>query len=424
MGSDQNTAAGDLPKPELIGHLPSNESILLTFCMADGRRFAAVAVTGEGESKPVAERTLVAAGDLAVHVDHLGGDIGKKGGQLYIVDIKDPQRARERTRSAMSATTSAALFACRTRQAFAAVCEELGVTREDLAKAAQLYPMFAQAPTEESKVVIGQAHKLATALKTREVYRYMGYSAEDKFQIGRVHPVLADQIARAVRFDVGDANKLPHTTSNNALLMGHLPYPVCYFEFDADGAERDDGTPIGQIRVMVLARDLDGEISSVFFRSHPPGDRYFSMGFGARWRVEDEDILWEPDLLTDQMPADLEDAEHLKRVIAIFLAPVLSYLTLLNRPGAEVTRVVPPAKLAAARQKSGKPPLFDFHRVKLTGNEQTSSTRGGEESDRAGPRLHMRKGHVRRLALGKEIWIRSTIVGHASAGALGKDFLS
>jgi hypothetical protein len=175
MGSDQNTAAGDLPKPELIGHLPSNESVLLTFCMADGRRFAAVAVIGEGESKPVAERTLVAAGDLAVHVDHLGGDIGKKGGQLYIVDIKDPQRARERTRSAMSATTSAALFACRTRQAFAAVCEELGVTREDLAKAAQLYPMFAQAPTEESKVVIGQAHKLATALKTREVYRYMGY---------------------------------------------------------------------------------------------------------------------------------------------------------------------------------------------------------------------------------------------------------
>ena len=78
MGSDQNTAAGDLPKPELIGHLPSNESVLLTFCMADGRRFAAVAVIGEGESKPVAERTLVAAGDLAVHVDHLGGDIGKR----------------------------------------------------------------------------------------------------------------------------------------------------------------------------------------------------------------------------------------------------------------------------------------------------------------------------------------------------------
>jgi hypothetical protein len=424
MSSDQNTAAGDLPKPELIGHLLSNEGILLTFSMADGPRFAAVAVTGEGESKPVAERTLAAAGDLAVHVDRLGGDIGKRGGQLYIVDIKNPQKARERTRSAMTATTSAALFACRTRQAFAAVCEELGVTREEIAKAAQLYPMFAQATSEESKVVIGQAHKLATALKAREIYRYTGYSAEDKFQIGRVHPALAEQITRAVRFDVGAADRLPQPSSDDATWMGHLPYPVCYFEFDADGAERDDGTPVGQIRMMVLARDLGGEISSVFFRSHPPGDRYFSMGFGARWRVEDGEVLWEPDLLTDQMPADLENAEHLKRVTAIFLAPVLSYLTLLNRPGAEVTRVVPPAKLAAARQKSGKPPLFDFHRVKFTGNERTSSTRGGEKSDRAGPRLHMRKGHVRRLASGKEIWIRSTIVGHASAGALGKDFLS
>ncbi|QRM35130.1 hypothetical protein [Microvirga sp. VF16] len=424
MDAEQSDLLTELPKPEVIGHLLSNEGILLTFSTADGPRFAAVAVTGEGESKPVAERTLAAAGDLAVHVDRLGRDIGKRGGQLYIVDIKNPQRARERTRSAMTATTSAALFACRTRQAFAAVCEELGVTREDIAKAAQLYPMFAQAQTEESKIVVGQAHKLATALKTREIYRYIGYSAEDKFQIGQVHPVLADQIARAVRFDVGDANKLPHPSSNDALLMGHLPYPVCYFEFDADGAERDDGTPVGQIRMMVLARDLGGEVSSVFFRSHPPGDRYFSMGFGARWRVEDGEVLWEPDLLTDQMPTDLEDEEHLKRVTAIFLAPVLSYLALLNRPGAEVTRVVPPAKLAASRQKSGKPPLFDFHRVKFMGNERTSSTRDGAESDRAGPRLHMRKGHVRRLALGKEIWIRSTIVGRASAGALGKDFLS
>jgi hypothetical protein len=423
MGSDQNSAALELPKPELIGHLLSNEGILLTFSMADGLRFAAVAVTGEGESKPVGKRTLAAAEDLAAHVDRLGGDIGKKGGQLYIVDIKNPQRARERTRDAMIATTSAALFACRTRQAFAAVCDELGVTREDLATAAQLYPMFTQAPIEESEVVIGQAHRLATALRTREIYRYIGYSAEDKFQIGQVHPVLGDQIARAVRFDIGDAKMLPHPSSNDALLMGHLPYPVCYFEFDADGAERDDGTSIGQIRMMVLARELDGEISSVFFRSHPPGDRYFSMGFGARWRVENGEVLWEPDLLTDQMPADLEDAEHLERVTAIFLVPVLSYLTLLNRPGAEVTRVVPPTKLVISRQKSGKPPLFDYHRVKFTGNDRTSSVSGNEESDRAGPRLHMRKGHVRRLASGKEIWIRSTIVGHASAGALGKDYI-
>jgi hypothetical protein len=162
----------------------------------------------------------------------------------------------------------------------------------------------------------------------------------------------------------------------------------------------------------------------VFFRSHPPGDRYFSMGFGARWRVENGEVLWEPDLLTDLMPADLEDAEHLKRVTAIFLTPVLSYLVLLNRPGAEVVRVVPPAKLAVSRQKAGKPPLFDFHRVKFTGNDRVSSARDNEESDRAGPRLHMRKGHVRRLASGKEIWIRSTIVGRASAGALGKDFVS
>ena len=424
MGIVQTTAADELPKPDLVGHLLSNEGILLKFVTDDGPRFAAVAVTGEGESKPVSDRTMAAAEDLAVHVDRLRDDIGAEGGQLNIVDIKSPQRARERTRAAMQASSSAALFACRTRAAFATVCEELGVTRDDLASAAQLYPMFTQAPIKESKGVIGQAHKLTTALKTRAIYRFKGYSVEDKLQIGRLHPILADQIARAVRFDIGDANQLPQPSADDAPLMGHLPYPVCYFEFDTDDAERDDGTPVGRIRVMVLARDLGGEITSVFFRTHPPGERYFSMGFGARWRVEGGEVYWEPDLLTDQMPADLEDAEHLKRVTAIFLEPVLSYLSLLNRPGAEVVRVVPPVKLAASRQKANKPPLFDFHRLKFNGNERVLSQRDGEGLDRSGPRLHMRRGHMRRLTSGKEIWIRSTVVGRVEVGAVGKDFLS
>jgi hypothetical protein len=424
MSIEQQSTAEELPQPEVVGHLLSNEGILLKFSTGQGLRFAAVAVIGEGESKPITGRTLAAAADLAVHVDRLGRDIGAEGRQLYIVDIKNPQRARERTKAAITATSSAALFACRTRQAFAAVCEELCVTREDLASAAQLYPMLTQAPIKESKVVVGQAHKLTAALKTREIYRFKGYSAEDKFQIGRVHPVLGDQIARAVRFDVGDADQLPRPSPDDAPLMGHLPYPTCYFEFDASGAERDDGTPAGRLRMMVLARDLGGEISSVFFRSHPPGERFFSMGFGARWRVEAGEVLWEPDLLTDQMPADLEDEEHLKRVTAIFLAPVLSYLAVLNRPGAEVVRVIPPTKLAVSRQKAGKPPLFDFHRVKCNGSERASSARDGEGSERAEPRLHMRRGHARRLASGKEIWIRSTVVGPASAGAIGKDFQS
>jgi hypothetical protein len=284
--------------------------------------------------------------------------------------------------------------------------------------------MFSQAAVEESKVVIGQAHKLVTALKTHDVYQHKGYTTEDKLQIGNLHPTLGDQIAQAVRFDITDARKLSFPTASDRSLIGHLPYPLCYFEFDGEGATRADGTSLGPIRLMVLARDLGTEVISVFLRAHPPGERYFSMGFGARWRVEGDEILWEPDLLTEQPPPDFANPQSLADVTAAFLRPVLSYLALLNKPGAQVTRLIPPSKLASSREKSGKPPLFDFHRIKLNAINRSYYPGSDEGSDREGPRLHMRRAHARRLASGKEIWVRSTIVGRASAGALGKDFVS
>lgn len=97
----------NLPKPEFIRHLFANEGIFLRFVTMDGNRFAAVAVTGNGEAKPDSDRILGSAADLAVHMVRFGAG---KGGPLLIVGTKNPQRANERTREAMLTTNSAALL--------------------------------------------------------------------------------------------------------------------------------------------------------------------------------------------------------------------------------------------------------------------------------------------------------------------------
>jgi hypothetical protein len=147
-------------------------------------------------------------------------------------------------------------------------------------------------------------------------------------------------VARAVKFDIGDVRVLPCPAGEDIPRLARLPHPLCYFEFDMPAADQQ-GSSIGHLRVMVLARDLGGQVASVFFRSHPRGDRLFSMGYGARWTVEAGDLVWTLDLLTAAPPTDLVGIAAVEEQTAAFLRPLLAYLALLNRPGTRVKRERP-----------------------------------------------------------------------------------
>ncbi|WP_404295257.1 helix-turn-helix domain-containing protein (plasmid) [Microvirga sp. RSM25] len=80
---------------------------------------------------------------------------------------------------------------------------------------------------------------------------------------------------------------------------------------------------------------LADEVSSVFFRSHPPGYRFFSIGFGARWRVESDELLWSPISLANKCRSN----SKLPELVDLYLSRPLVTVPL----GAKRLKVTPKA---------------------------------------------------------------------------------
>lgn len=70
-------------------------------------------------------------------------------------------------------------------------------------------------------------------------------------------------------------------------------------------------------------------------------------------------------------------------------------------------------------QSKGKPPQFDWHTVKVEPPKPKQEHQGGTH---ASPRLHDRRGHLRRFKNGKTCWVKACKVGDASKGVVFKDY--
>ena len=81
----------------------------------------------------------------------------------------------------------------------------------------------------------------------------------------------------------------------------------------------------------------------------------------------------------------------------------------------------PPKFINAKRKKKGKLPLFSYHTLHI------GKPRSGKSGDPIGthnsPRLHFRRGHIRKLADGRRIWVNACLVGDKTKGIVQKDYI-
>jgi hypothetical protein len=76
------------------------------------------------------------------------------------------------------------------------------------------------------------------------------------------------------------------------------------------------------------------------------------------------------------------------------------------------------------RARARKHPLFDYHVLALRGGDEHGAGDGGGGAAGSGRsvRPHLRRGHIRRLASGKIVWINATLVHGSAAGFVAKDY--
>ena len=92
----------------------------------------------------------------------------------------------------------------------------------------------------------------------------------------------------------------------------------------------------------------------------------------------------------------------------------------LDAAVAETDVVRAPHKLNRAREKRGKPPIFDYRVVALAHRSRTA-TLPSQHIDRTSPRLHFRRGHWRHFDNFKT-WINWMLVGDPDLGFIEKHY--
>jgi len=93
----------------------------------------------------------------------------------------------------------------------------------------------------------------------------------------------------------------------------------------------------------------------------------------------------------------------------------------LNCANVETRDFLPNPRLNAARLAKGKQPFFTYKVLQLEDTTPAKSVSAG--GTHAAPRAHLRRGHIRHLASGRDVWVRNTLVNAGtSAGVVVKDY--
>lgn len=175
-----------------------------------------------------------------------------------------------------------------------------------------------------------------------------------------------------------------------------LPYDISIFEFRISGR-----------RVCALVVD-------------PPEDNKTIVAFveiGNQWFLPARAI----ELVDGRWQGRQDEHDNIFAAIPTLLAEQIKAVCVsLEAEVAASQEVTIDAKLNAARQRRGKPPLPDYNIVRL--NRQARSVQIGDDDSRARKRLHFRRGHRRHLSGDRKTWVRWCLVGNPDLGFIDKEY--
>lgn len=99
---------------------------------------------------------------------------------------------------------------------------------------------------------------------------------------------------------------------------------------------------------------------------------------------------------------------------------VVQACSVINCANVTTVEVTAPAALNKKRQEKGKQPFFTYKILQLSDEHRESGKNSG--GTHSSPRMHLRRGHLRRLE-NKVIWVRPSMVNAgSSAGVVLKDY--
>jgi hypothetical protein len=217
-------------------------------------------------------------------------------------------------------------------------------------------------------------------------------------------------VRSAIKFDIGEIENIPSARSMfDTLETCRLPFDVCLFYWELCS---NDGVRVWN---YALCHQNEKGLLVANFQEYVPGGVFGFEGLARFYKGEPE--------LTIQIPSLLFSVkEEVKRNFASTLHNLAAVLQALRCKNVYLRDNTPPEKLNKKRKQTGKVPFFSYKTLHLATGSKTVVRRDASEPDRNSPRLHFRRGHVRRLSSGELTWVSQCMVGDKNRGLVMKDY--
>lgn len=208
-----------------------------------------------------------------------------------------------------------------------------------------------------------------------------------------------------------------------------LPYPSIALEFGyssiAEGTPPEGTARTAASVMLAYEQETDGRkyiMFYPFFLALEPdgGKQWYPNALGAA--IDMEQRLMYPIALHTTLKEEEKHSAHsyteheLNGSLTIFV----QFLAALSCSNAATREAIPPnASLNAKRAKTGKTPFFTYKELTLSADRYSDAL--GQVGTHGSPRVHLRRGHIRRLPE-KTVWVNAHVVGDKSKGLVCKDY--
>lgn len=247
---------------------------------------------------------------------------------------------------------------------------------------------------------------------------------------------IEQSLLSAVHFVLPDGGKL---LDNNHVSLKeqklHLPYKTITVEYFIK--EQRTGKTL---KTIILASQEGEYVDSLGFwgtdnyfamcpigiRTHPD----WSNDSAPRLQVQNSDTTMSSvkgeliNILPDTYPETENDIKtgrlHGASNDAYSIRELLEALSCLNISTAIHQEASPKN---ASRIKDGKLPIYETKMLVVDTKGTFSKTGAYLGGHHASPRQHLRRGHIRRYATGKNIWVQSCVVGDPTKGKINKTYM-
>lgn len=206
-------------------------------------------------------------------------------------------------------------------------------------------------------------------------------------------------------FDLSGAFSDQQRADLDPVMTHRPPFDKCFVVWQ--GKTRHHPSYI--VLMMVAGEDPDEGITVSMWKG-PTGTRLMPIP-AMFYYIEGDIIQYGP--VNENEPVEKELAE-------LMLAQVGAWYGAMDR---RIEAYVPSMQNTFTNRrkiKMGKLPTYDWTTVYIEPSKPRTEGKGGTH---ASPRLHDRRGHLRRLKTGKNVWVKAHRVGDPSKGAIFHDYV-